>query len=539
MSSGTPEVVIYDTTLRDGAQSEDVLYSAEDKLRILERLDDFGIDYVEGGWPGANPKDVEFFQRARQLRLRHTRLAAFGSTRRAGNRAEDDPVLTALLDSGAGVLTLFGKSWDLHVERALRISLEQNLELIFDSVRHLKSRVDQVFYDAEHFFDGYRANPEYARRTLEAARDAGADALVLCDTNGGTLTADIQRIVAQLKDLGTPLGIHCHNDADLAVANTLAAVSSGVVHVQGTINGIGERCGNANLVSVIPNLMLKMQRRLSVNDDQLARLCQLSRFVNEMANRPTLKNQPYVGPSAFAHKGGIHVSAVLRDPATYEHVEPQRVGNRQRVLVSEQAGKSNLTWRFAAMGLGHLDPDDPRVAPLLQQIKDLEHQGYQFDGADASFELMVLRALDRAPPFFHLRGFRVIDERRVQPDGSRLLISDASVKVAVGQHVEHTAAEGNGPLNALDKALRKALIRFYPELRQLELADFKVRILDSGGTAARVRVWIESTDGHSRWGTVGVSENIVAASYEALVDAVAYKLLKDGVIPPQPPADDA
>ncbi|MBF0154578.1 MAG: citramalate synthase [Magnetococcales bacterium] len=524
MQTTTTPLLIYDTTLRDGAQSEDVSFSVADKLRITERLDDLGIDVIEGGWPGSNPKDVEYFLQVRHLRLKNARIAAFGSTRRADTTVATDPVLQSLLRAETSVVTIFGKSWNLHVRKALEISLEANLELIHESVSYLKRHVDTVYYDAEHFFDGFKADGAYALRTLQAARDGGADCLVLCDTNGGTSLHEIPVIIAQAATLGTPLGIHCHNDGGLAAANTLLAVQAGVVHVQGTINGLGERCGNADLTTVIPNLALKMRRPLRMQSAQVQSLTTISRFVNEMANRSSQKNQPFVGASAFAHKGGIHVSAILKDALTYEHITPESVGNRQRVLVSEQAGRSNLFYKLKKFGIDDLDQNDPRILQLLSDIKELEHKGYQFDGAEASFELRARRALGQIPDYFTLQGFRVIDERREEADGN---ISDASVKVSVGGHVEHTAAEGRGPVNALDTALRKALTRFYANLREVTLSDFKVRIISDGGTAAQVRVQIESRDQTDRWGTVGTSENIIAAAYQALVDAVVYKLYKD------------
>lgn len=551
MSMKKPTIELYDTTLRDGQQGEDVLFSVEDKIRICERLAEMGIAVIEGGWPGASPKDDAFFQQAKSLTLKKSRLAAFGSTRRAGSTPEKDTVIQGLLKAETPVITIFGKTWDLHVRDALGISLEENLELIDDSIRYLKQRVDTVYFDAEHFFDGFKGNPEYARKVLQTARGAGADALVLCDTNGGSLVSDVTDIMEEVSDVGGPFGIHCHNDSGLAVANTLAAVEAGAAQVQGTVNGIGERCGNANLISVIPNLRLKMGRDVGLDAKQMAKLTGLSRFVDEMTNRRPRKNQPFVGRSAFAHKGGIHVSAVLKNAETYEHIQPETVGNRQRVLVSDQSGKSNLQYKFQELGLQWLygkgtaigkllakaekHEEEAGTRKLLKIIKEMEHQGYQYDGAEASFEILARKALGKIPEYFTLRGFRVIDERRKNKEGeTELLISDASVKVEVGGQLEHTAAEGNGPVNALDTALRKALERFYPQLGELELVDFKVRILSSvGGTGAAVRVFVETSDGKTRWGTVGVSENIIAAAYQALVDAVTYKLLKDEVRAPK------
>ena len=524
-------IQIYDTTLRDGSQSEEILFSVEDKLRISRQLVEMGIDFIEGGWPGANPKDEAFFAQSAEVSWDQSRLVAFGSTRHAGIAAELDPGLDGLLRAGTSVLTIFGKSWNLHVHQALGISLSENLDLIADSIRYLKERVDLLFFDAEHFFDGYKADAAYAKQVLLTAKQAGADGLVLCDTNGGTLVPEIQRIVTDLADIGVPLGIHCHNDSGLAVANSLAAVEAGAVQVQGTINGFGERCGNADLTSIIPNLILKMGHSLRIGQERLTHLVKLSRFVNEMANRPSQKNQPFVGISAFAHKGGIHVSAVTKNAATYEHIPPETVGNRRRVLVSEQSGRSNLAYKLQELGMCDIDPTDRRLRTLLHEIKELEHKGYQFEGAEASFELRARHMLGDLPTYFTLKGFRVIDER-IWWEGRPILQSDASIQIEVGQHIEHTAADGNGPVNALDKALRKALMRFYPQLADLRLVDFKVRILSIGGTDAVVRVFIESEDLQGgRWGTVGVSCNVVEASYEALVDAIRYKLFKDHVAP--------
>ncbi|MBF0322928.1 MAG: citramalate synthase, partial [Magnetococcales bacterium] len=393
MSNAAPHILIYDTTLRDGAQSEDVLFSVADKLRITEQLDALGVDVVEGGWPGSNPKDVEYFRQVRTLSLKNARVAAFGSTRRADMSVETDLVLQSLLRAETPVVTIFGKSWTLHVRKALEISLEANLELIHDSVRYLKQHVETVYYDAEHFFDGFRADATYAMRTLQAARDGGADCLVLCDTNGGTLPSEIPAIMARVASVGAPLGIHCHNDGGLAAANSLVAVEAGAVHVQGTINGLGERCGNADLTAIIPNLVLKMRKPTRIQAEQVRSLTAISRFVNEMANRPSQKNQPFVGASAFAHKGGIRVSAILKDSGTYEHISPESVGNCQRVLVSEQAGRSNLFYKLKKFGIDDLQQKDPRILQLLTDIKELEHKGYQFDGAEASFELRARRAL--------------------------------------------------------------------------------------------------------------------------------------------------
>ncbi len=520
----TARVDLYDTTLRDGTQGEDVAFSVADKVRIAHRLDELGIRYIEGGWPGSNPRDIDFFDAVKRERFGQARIAAFGSTRRSRLSAEDDPNLQALLQAETPVVTIFGKSWDLHVHDALRISLEENLELIHDSVRFLKGRVEEVVYDAEHFFDGYAENPEYALKTLEAAASAGADVIVLCDTNGGSTVRQVAAATAVVVGrFGRPVGVHTHNDAELAVANTLAAVEAGARHVQGTINGFGERCGNANLVSIIPNLQLKMGYQV-VAPAQLARLRDISRYVYELANIAPLKRQPYVGDSAFAHKGGVHVSAVQRNARTYEHVDPSLVGNRTRVLVSDLSGRSNIVAKAAELGID-LAGKDPITQEVLDRIKALEHKGYQFEGAEGSFELLMKRALGRHGPAFELLGFRVISEKRAPQEST---LAEATVMVRVDGQVEHTAAVGDGPVHALDRALRKALERFYPELREVRLTDYKVRILNGrDGTAAVTRVLIESSDHEDKWSTVGVSENIIQASWEALIDAIEYKIAKE------------
>ena len=528
----SPETItLYDTTLRDGAQSEDVLFSVEDKRRICRQLDDVGVDFIEGGWPGANPKDGAFFEAMRGRPLKNSRLVAFGSTCRPGGEPESDEVLAGLLRAGTDTITIFGKSWPLHVKRALGISLEQNLALIHDSIRFLKGRVQTVFFDAEHFFDGFKDNQSYAMRVLEAAREGGADGLVLCDTNGGCLVHEVAQItgVAVAAAGAVPVGIHCHNDSELAVANSLAAVAAGARQVQGTMNGIGERCGNANLISIIANLQLKMGYDSGISREGLKRLTGLSRFVDEMLNRSPRKSQPYVGQSAFAHKGGIHVSAVLKDSETYEHVAPELVGNHRRVLVSEQSGRSNLMYRLAEYGIRKVDARDARIRKLLEEIKDLEHRGYQFDGADASFEIRARRALGQIPNYFELQGFRVIDERRMRGSGSRVMGAEATVKLKVAGQTVHLVGEGAGPVDALHVALSRALEWHYPGINDLRLVDYKVRILNGGGTGAKVRVLIEWRDEQRTWGTVGVSDHIIAASYDAMVEAVIYKLFKDDV----------
>jgi 2-isopropylmalate synthase len=517
-------IEIYDTTLRDGMQGESVNFSVADKCRVVEQLDDLGVDFIEGGWPGSNPRDVEFFEKVRTLKLSNARIAAFGATRRNALACEDDPSIQALLKAETPVVTIFGKSWLLHVTEALRLSPEENLEIIADTVRYLAARVPLLIYDAEHFFDGYRADPAYALETLRLAAAAGARRIVLCDTNGGSLpdvVADATRQVIQAIDV--PLGIHCHNDGDMAVANTVAAVSAGAVQVQGTINGYGERCGNANLCSVIPNLQLKLGYDV-LAPEGLQKLRATSRFVSEMANCALDSRAAFIGDSAFAHKGGIHVSAVERNPATYEHIEPEAVGNRRRILISDLSGRANLLAKARELGL-ELN-DEQRV---LEELKRLEHDGYEFEAAEASFELLVAKLRGTHQPYFQLVGFRVIDEHR----GALMPMSEATVKVKVGKHSEHSAATGNGPVNALDNALRRALEKFYPSLAEMRLVDYKVRVINStlSGTASLVRVLISSSDERATWGTVGVSANIVEASWRALVDSVEYKLTHDAVVP--------
>ena len=516
-----PSIELYDTTLRDGAQAEDIAFSVEDKLRIVRKLDELGIPYIEGGWPGANPKDGEFFKEVRKLPLKHARIAAFGATRKASHAVQEDPSLQALLDAHTPVITIFGKSWDLHVTEALGISLKKNLELIGDSVAYLKSKRRMVVYDAEHFFDGYKANPDYALETLERAQAEGADRIALCDTNGGAMPWEVREIVRAVADrIDAPLGIHAHNDGDVAVANSLVAVEEGVVQVQGTINGFGERCGNANLCSLIANLALKMNRPV-LSEAQLRHLTETARFVFEIANLPSHKRQPYVGESAFAHKGGIHVHAVRKKAETYEHVPPEVVGNRRRILVSDASGRGSLLEKAAEYGLD-LDASDPRLQGILTELKELERQGYQFEGAEGSFELLMRKALGTHRRFFDLIGFRVIVEKRREAEEP---LCEATIMLRVGQEVEHTASVGAGPVNALDHALRKALEGFYPQLKDVRLIDYKVRVLAAqDGTASRVRVLIESGDQTGTWGTVGVSTNIIEASWQALVDSIEYRL---------------
>ncbi len=516
-------VKIYDTTLRDGTQGEGINFSMEDKVRIAQRLDDLGVHYIEGGWPGSNPKDVRFFQRMQDVKLKTAKLAAFGSTRRPNTRAADDANLNRLLEAKTPVVTIYGKTWDFQVIEALNTTLEENLAMISDSVAFLKPHVEEVVYDAEHFFDGYKGNPAYAIKTLQAAEAAGAVCLALCDTNGGTMPWEVVEIVREVKKhVKAPLGIHVHNDGECAVANSLLAVVEGVDHVQGTINGFGERCGNANLCSIIPDLELKLKARC-LPEGGLAQLRDVSRFVSELANRPSWQHQPYVGDSAFAHKGGMHVAAVTKHPETYEHVNPELVGNHRRVLVSELAGQSNVLWKASKAGLD-LGKNTPETKQILETLKGLEDQGFEFEGAEASFELLMSKATGQHLPGFSLEGWRVVVEKR----GDAPPTSEATIKLSVKGIPEHTAAEGNGPVSALDNALRKALDEFYPSLKTMSLKDYKVRIIEgTQGTSAKTRVLITSGDSHETWGTVGVGHNIIDASWQALVDSVEYKLKQD------------
>src|SRR5262252_574831 len=510
-------VEIYDTTLRDGAQGEGLAYSVEDKIKIAGALDEVGVAFIEGGWPGANPKDVEFFERAKSLRLNTAKLAAFGSTRRANAVAADDAVVQGLLAAETPVVTIFGKSWDFHVDIALKTTLEENLRMIADTISHLKRCGRLALYDAEHFFDGFRANSEYALDTLNAALDAGAETIILCDTNGGSLPEQIAETVALVRARfpNARLGIHCHNDSELAVANSLAAVDAGATHVQGVFNGYGERCGNANLCSVIPNLELKMNRRC-LPDGKLKLLTRASRYINEVANLVPNERAAFVGRSAFAHKGGIHVSAVERSKETYEHIRPEDVGNETRVLVSDQAGVSNI--KFKTEDLGEDFVRNPEAARrLLSQLKTLEHQGFQFEDADASFQLLALGALGKRQRFFDPIEYKVWIGSSGNPE--------AVVRLKINDEEMHTASVGVGPAHALDLALRKALRSHYPAIEKFHLIDFKVRILDGEhATAAKTRVHVETSNGTRSWNTVGVGENIIAATWQALVDSIEYGL---------------
>jgi 2-isopropylmalate synthase len=516
-------VKTYDTTLRDGTQGEGVSFSVEDKLLVARRLDELGIDYIEGGWPGSNMKDAEFFGRARALKLGHARLAAFGSTCHSRHKPEDDPNLRALIEARTPVVTIFGKTWDLHVRKALGVSLEQNLDLIFSSIAYLKSSGREVIYDAEHFFDGFAADPGYAIKTLLAAEQGGADWAVLCDTNGGTLTSRLTEIILAVKrQIQLPLGIHVHNDSDFAVANTIAAVQAGVAQVQGTINGYGERCGNANLCSVIPVLDLKLGYE-TIGRERLATLTQASRYVAELANLPHPPDLPFVGRSAFAHKGGVHVSAVMRDPATYEHVAPELTGNARRVLVSDLSGRSNVVYKAAEMGID-LSGNEERLKSVVWRIKELEHQGFEFEAAEASFRLLLEEALGSYTEFFSLESYEVATER----DQAGSVTSRARVRVVLAGGIKEATAEGCGPVHALDRALRRALSDAFSCVGEVQLADYKVRVLDARkATAAKVRVLIQTRDGEESWGSVGVSENILEASCKALTDSINYKLHKE------------
>lgn len=516
------KVKVYDTTLRDGMQAEGVSFSIEDKVLVARKLDEFGVDYIEGGFPLSNPKEQQFFARMAQIELKNARLAAFGSTRRAGSKVEDDPGIRALLNCGAPAATIVGKSWDLHVTDVLRCKLEDNLLLCADSIACLKKAGLEVLFDAEHFFDGYKNNPEYAMKVLAAAAEAGADVMVLCETNGGCLPDEVYEITQAVCKAfsGATIGIHAHNDTDCAVANTLAAVRAGARQVQGTVNGMGERSGNANLCTILPNLSLKMGLE-TVGAEQLKGLTELSRFVFEIANLPPSLNMPYVGESAFAHKGGLHIDALRKNEKTYEHVHPSLVGNARRYLLSELSGSSNVLDKLERKQM----VTDRKVAKkILKVVQDLENEGYQFETAEASFELLVKKTLGQYQPSFELLKYHIDVER--SPDGR--MVTEATIKLQVDGKVEHVVGEGDGPVNALDNALRKALETFYPNLKEMSLIDYKVRVVNArAGTAARVRVVIESRDHNDLWGTVGVSENIIEASWLALVDSVEYKLLKD------------
>ncbi|HTY82139.1 MAG TPA: citramalate synthase [Dehalococcoidales bacterium] len=523
-------VQLYDTTLRDGAQSEGISFSVVDKMHIARKLDELGIGFIEGGWPGSNPKDAEFFQRISELKLKQARIAVFGSTRRAGRKAEEDDFLTLLPGTGAEIACIVGKGSDLHVLNVLKTTLEENLKMLSDSIRYLKAHKMKVFWDVEHYFDGFKHNPEYSLNTLEVATKAGVDCLVLCDTNGGALPEEIEKAVkAAAKVTSVPLGIHCHNDGGLAVANSLAAVRAGAVQVQGTINGLGERTGNANLCTIIAALKLKMGIDC-VTDEQLAMLTDVSRYVSELANQSPDPFAPYVGASAFSHKAGYHMDGVNKWPDAYQHIDPVKVGNRQRTVVSDQSGKRNIITKAKELGVD-LPADAPETQALLQHVKELESRGFQYDNAEASFALLLHRARPGYKPPFELVDFMVVVESRRRPSTRKSkdeMLSEAVVKVKVADKIFHTAAEGDGPVNALDSALRKALLQFYPKLKQVKLVDYKVRILEeSTGTESQVRVLIESSDGVNEWHTVGGSTNIIEASWLALADSLEWWLLKN------------
>jgi len=517
---------LYDTTLRDGTQAEDIAFTVEDKIRIVKKLDALGIHYIEGGWPGSNPRDLQFFNEIKNYSLSQAKMAAFSSTAHPHTSPDKDKNIKEVLRAQTPVVTIVGKSWDIHVRETLGITLEENLKIIFDTISFLKKHVSEVIFDAEHFFDGFKKNPNYALKVIKIATSAHADWLILCDTNGGSMPYEVQEVIRIVKKekLPVPLGIHCHNDSEMAVANSIVAVKEGVTQVQGTINGFGERCGNANLCSIIPTLRLKLGIPC-ISDEKLTKLRETSRFVYELANFQPPNHQPFVGDSAFAHKGGLHVHAIQKKSETYEHIRPELVGNHQRVLLSDLSGKSNIIFKAKDLGI-KVGSKDPVVIATLEKLKNLEHQGYQFEGAEASFELLLKKALGLQKKYFDLVGFRIISEKRKEDENP---LAEATIMIQVGGKIEHTAALGNGPVNALDNAIRKALEKFYPQLKDMELVDYKVRVLSSGeeGTGAKVRVLIESSDNHDKWGTVGLSENIIEASWQALVDSINYKLLKD------------
>lgn len=520
------KIRVYDTTLRDGVQGEGVSFSSIGKIRLAKRLDEFGVDYIEGGYAASNPKDMEFFREIKKETLRHAKIAAFGSTRRAHNTVEEDPGMQALLEADTEVTTIFGKSWDLHVHEVLCVTPEENLTMIRESVAYLKSKGREVIYDAEHFYDGYRTNPDYALATLLAAEESGADLVVLCDTNGGCLPSEIFTITDAISSrLHVPIGIHTHNDSGMAEANTLAAVRAGASQVQGTINGFGERTGNANLCTILPCLMLKMDCETSV---KLEELRPVSLYAYDLSNVRPNKKDPFVGESAFAHKAGMHVNGVQKNPASFEHTDPANVGNKRRVLVSELSGASNIFLKAVELGMT-FRKNDPELKNILHEMERLEKDGYEYEAAEASFKLMIQKVLKQHKPFFNLEGFRVIVEKRNMNEPS---ISEATVKLSVDGQEELTAGEGHGPVDALNQAMRRALNRFYPGIADVYLTDYRVRILDpEEATAAKTRVLIESSDGVNSWGTVGVSENLIEASWEALVDSVEYKLLLDEQMP--------
>ncbi len=519
------KIIAYDSTLRDGAQAQGISFSVEDKLKIVQKLDELGIGYIEAGNPGSNPKDLEFFERVGGLQLKNAKIIAFGSTRKVGINAAEDKNLQSLLRANTAAVAIFGKSWDYQVTHILRTTLEENMAMIGDTIRFLKQQGKEVVFDAEHFFDGYKANAEYAMQSLQAAAEAGADVLCLCDTNGGTFPDEIftvtQKVIARFK---VQVGIHCHNDCEMAVANSVAAVQAGAVQVQGTINGIGERCGNANLCSIIPNLQLKLGLSC-IPAENMAHLTSAARFVNEVANVTFNDKAPYVGNDAFSHKGGMHIDAVSKNPISYEHISPEQVGNVRHILVSEVAGRSALLAKINAVD-PTLNKDSPDTKRILDHLKALEHEGYQFESAESSFELLIYKLLGRHKPFFGLAEYQVV----IHEPAKNGVNSTATIKIAVDGTEETTDADGDGPVNALDNAMRKALERFYPAIKEIKLTDYKVRVLDSDkATAAKVRVLIESTDQKESWTTIGVSTDVIDASWRALTDSVEYKLMRDSL----------
>ncbi len=516
-------ILIFDTTLRDGSQAEKINFTVEDKLLLAQRLDDFGIDYVEGGWPGSNPKDIEFFQKAKKIKWKHTRITAFGSTRYHKFKPKDDPNLQALVEAETPTCVIFGKTWDLHVIDALKLPLEKNLEMITDSIAYLKSQGREVIYDAEHFFDGFKANQEYALQTITAAIKGGADSICLCDTNGGCLPHEISDTITVLSPhLSIPFGIHAHNDSGCAIANSMMAIRYGAFMVQGTINGFGERCGNANLCGIMPSIKFKTNDTFFAAKN-MGKLTELSHFVFEVANLPHDERLPYTGESAFAHKGGIHVSAVQKNSSTYEHIAPEDVGNRRRVLVSELAGKSNIVYKLQELGISDKSMGDDAVKQIVTHIKKLENEGFEFENANASFELIIRKVTGKYAPVFDMRHFRLIIEKTEHNN----IVSEGVIKISVKGKEEYVVATGNGPVNAIDGALRKALEKQYPQIQEMQLVDYKVRVLgQKSGTDSLVRVLIESKKGDKTWMTVGVSANIIEASLQALVDSIEYMLLK-------------
>lgn len=516
------KVQLYDTTLRDGAQGEGISFSLRDKVKIAQKLDDLGIHYIEGGWPGSNPKDARFFKEAKKIVLKQAQLTAFGSTRRGSQKAEQDNNIKNLLKAETEIITIFGKSWDFHVRDILKVDLDENLDMIFDSVNYLKKQNKKVFYDAEHFFDGFQANKSYALKTILSAQDGGADCIILCETNGGMLTSYLKEIVSYVRSrIKIPLGIHAHNDSGVAVSNTIAAVEEGCTQVQGTINGYGERCGNADLCLIIPNLKLKLNIDC-ICDENLKKLSETAHYIAEIANMIPQNNQPFVGKSAFAHKGGVHIDGVIKNAKSYEQIDPALVGNRRRFLLSELSGKTNILVKAKELNL-KMDKKDPRTKKILELLQNLENQGYQFEAAGSSFELLMNKALGKYKDFFKLEGFSIVIEKK-----GKKITSKASVRIKVNKTKKHSTADGDGPVNALDRALRKALTDFYPVLAEMHLSDFKVRVLDAKeGTAAKVRVLIQSQDKKNTWSSVGVSENIIEASWLALRDSMEYKLWKE------------